>query len=185
MIQKQVIVFLLVVLLYIVNGQSGQYSTNTNCKRFENKVYQINVTFLGGTPFNAALRLLPNGVFDIFDNIENGNDFLEIGVNVSSGNIIGYYKCPNRNSILLTGIQYIYQTDTVPGLQNGAVATQDFYLSFSKNDQNCTGSGITTAFASGTNPFAANNPPIYQSPTVTVQCELLKFRTHFDLSDEV
>jgi hypothetical protein len=187
-IQKQVIIFLLVALIYIVNGQygqSGQYSTNTNCKRFENKVYQLNITFPNGTAIFAALRLLPNGAFDIFDNIEGGDSFLEFGLNISTGNIIGYYKCPNKNNLRLTGIQYIYQTEVLSGLQNGGVASQDYYLFLSKNDQFCTGSVRIAIYTSGINPFATKNTPLYQSPTGTIQCELLKFRTHFDLSDEV
>jgi hypothetical protein len=180
MIQKQVIVYLLVALIYIVNGDNYQYSS---CKRFENKIYQLTVTFPDKTPFNAALRLLPNGVFDELFSIENGNNSESLGLNISFSNRIGYYKCLGRNNMRLTGLGYLYESPDVDFLENnGAVVVHDYYFRFLSNDKNLIGAINFDAFTVGTNPFTTKDAPVFKGEIGKVKGELLRFRTNFNLT---
>jgi hypothetical protein len=178
MMQKQIIVILLS-FIYIVNG----YYEDTNCKRFENKIYQITITFPGGKTFYVAIRLLPNGQFDDIYSIAGGKNAEELSVAFAFSTGIGNYKCLPRNYMRLTEFGYLYKTDGVSFLQdNGADGTVDFYLRFSDNDKTCKGVTKFAAFKSGTNPFTTNDPTVFESPVGNVTCELFQFRAYSKLS---
>ncbi len=178
-------IFFLLSFVYIIHGDYQYSSNNINCKRFENKVYLLTVTFPKKKPFNAALRLLPNGVFDELFSIANGNNAAEVGANFSLSNRIGYYKCLQKNYVRLTGLGFLYKTKDVPFLaDNGAIVIHDYNLKFSNNDKRCTGRVKFAVFESGTNPFTTSDDPVDEGDIGDVKCELLKFRKYFDLSDD-
>jgi hypothetical protein len=181
--QKQLIFFLFS-LIYIVNGDGNNNYQYSNCKRFENKVYQLNVTYPDKTTFYTSLRLLPNGLFDEISSIANGNNLAELGTNFAFSNSNGYYKCLRKNDLRLTAFGYVYETPSVSYLSdNGAVIIYDYYFNFYNNDKTFTGSVKYAIFKSGTNPFTTTDKPVSEGDIGTVQGQLLKFKKYYDLSD--
>jgi hypothetical protein len=182
MMQKESIIVLLS-LIYIINGDNDYGSSN--CKRFENKIYQVSVTFPGLETFYAGLRLLPNNQFDEIFGIAGGNNAAEVGVDFALSSRVGNYKCLSRNYMRLTGFGFLYKTAGVPFLaDSGANVMHDYYFSFYNNYRNCKGVVKYAVFKSGTNPFTTNDQPVFEGPIGNVTCEIFKFRSYYLLSGD-
>ena len=174
--QKQIVILLS--LIYVING----YSEDSTCQRYENKLYQLTFTYPGGSSFYALVRLLPNGQLDEIANIEGGHEIPELGFSFQFSNGIGKYKCLPRNYIRATNLIYLYKKNDVFFLNvNGGTGVIDYYLRFSNKYESCKGSFIVTVFPAGTNPFPKKVQSTFQSPVGNVSCELLHFRSYYDL----
>ena len=176
MMQKQIVIFLS--FIYVING----YSEDSTCQRYENKIYQFNFTFSGARTFYAIARLLPNGQLDEIASIQGGHEIPELGASFQFSNGLGRYKCLPRNYVRGTIFTYDYKTDSVPYLKvNGGTGIIEVYLRFSNKYESCKGSFTISLFPAGTNPFLKNVECVFQSPVGTVSCELLHFRSYYDL----
>jgi hypothetical protein len=177
MMQKQFI-FILSILSSIVEGDHN----HTDCERFENKMFQVNVTFPGKKPLYATVHLFPNGVFHEIFSIANGNSEAQVGANFALSNRFGTYTCLPDNHMHFTGMGYLYKTDSVPFLcDNGAVVIHDYHFQFSKNGKTCNGLVKFAVFKTDTNPFSTADQPVFEGDIGVVTCELLEFRPYYDL----
>ena len=180
--QKQLI-FLLISLVYIVHCGDNDSYQSINCKRLENKIYLLKVTFPDLQPLYAALRLLPYGTFDELFSIAGGNNAAEVGANFAMSNRFGYYKCLKNNYFRGTGLGFLYETVDVPFLKdNGATVTHDYHFRFSHDYKNCTGLVKFGVYKCGTDPFKTYDKPVYEGKIGKVTCELLRFQRKYDLS---
>ena len=192
MFHQQITAILLFCLLSLANGNeygSSKYSNTKyyspyypSCKPFENKIYQLTVTFPGAVPLYAGLRLLPNGMFDEIFSIANGNNAAEVGANFALSNRYGYYKCLSNNQMRLTGYGFLYKTADVPFLAtNGADVTHDYRFQFDSTGRTLTGKVRFGVYTAGSDPFDTNNVAVFPGPIGDVKGELLKFRARYDL----
>ncbi|CAF1418821.1 unnamed protein product [Adineta ricciae] len=158
------------------------YDDYYDCRQYENKVYQLKVTFPGKKPLYAALRLQPKGSFDELFSIGGGNNAAELGVSFALSNRVGYYKCLGNNLMQLTGLGYLYKTDDVPFLkENGAVVIHDYYFRFSNRGRKINGKVKFAVFENGLNPFTTTADPKLIGDEGVVEGELLKYRKYFTL----
>ena len=178
MIQKQFIVFILVIANSIAIGDR----IRTNCGRFENKMFQITVTFPGKKPLYATVHLFPDGVFHEIFSIANGNSEAQVGANFALSDRFGTYTCLPDNHVHFTGFGYLYKTDSLPFLSyDGAVVIHDYHFRFSSDGKSCNGLVKFAVFKSGTNPFSTTDRPVFEGDIGVVTCELLEFRPYYDL----
>jgi len=173
-----------IVLFCLLSSANGGYDFRQypSCKQFENKIYQVTVTFPSLQPLFVGVRLRPNGMFDEICNIGNGNNEAELGANFGLSTRVGYYKCLPNNKMRITGYGYLYKNPDISFLAtNGAVVMHDFSLQFDNSGKTLTGNVTFAAFTSGTNPFDMDNVPIMPGPIGVVTGELLRFRARYDL----
>ncbi|CAF1565303.1 unnamed protein product [Adineta steineri] len=178
MISKQMIIIIILILISIVNGSRYNY----NCHQYENRVYQLTVTFPDKEPLYCALRLQTHGMFDELFSIAGGNNAAELGSSFALSNRVGYYKCLAGNKMHLTGLGYLYKTEDVEFLkENGAVVIHDYSFRFHNNGKKLTGQVKFAVFKNGENPFTTNDKPVFVGDIGQVKGELLKYREYYKL----
>ena len=168
--------FLALLLLFvsIVHGQKS------DCKRYENKVYRLNVTFPDLDPLYAIVRLLPNGMFDELFSIANGNNEDEVGANFALSNRVGQYSCDTPRKMYLTGYGFLYKTEGVEYLKkNGGTVMHDYLFRFSKDRKTLHGKVRFAVYKCGTDPFDGDNKHVHQGPIGIVTGERIKFRRNY------
>jgi hypothetical protein len=178
--QKSTVFFaLLLSFMSIVHGN------NRYCKRYENKIYRVKVTFPDLEPLHAIVRLLPGGMFDELFSIAGGHNKDEVGVDFALSNRVGYYSCATAKKMYLTGYGFLYKTHGVEFLKkNGATVMHDYSFRFSSNGKKLHGKVRFAAYKCGTDPFDEHNKPVHEGPIGIVTGERVKFRRNYDLSTE-
>ena len=177
--QKKIVSFAL--LLFFVSIIVGNRS---NCKRYENKVYRLTHVFPGKQPFYSFLRFSPNGMFEEFYNIANGNNGLELGANYSVSSLIGYYSCPTSKKMYSTGLGFLYKNEGIPFLKkNGGTGTVDSYFRFSDDRKKLRGKRLDAVYETGTDVFDEANQPVFRSNISIITGQRVKFRRRYAFGD--
>ena len=177
--QKLTLFFAL--LLFFVSSVNGKHS---HCERYENKIYRLTITYPGKEPFYSILRLLPNGMFDEFSSVANGNSTAEVVVNYKLSGRVGYYSCPTSKKMYLTSLGFIYKTEGAELLKkNGAIAANDYFFRFSDDRKKLRGKSQDAAYTSGTDAFNEENASIFQAPIASIKGERVKFRRRYTFGD--
>lgn len=140
-----------------------------NCSPYVNKVYQVAINFPNFGIFYAAVTFESRRLFNAQVNVA-----ASLSGTVLS-DITGYYKCPNRTFVKLSGIAYYSQDPNTPYLKDdGAIGLIEFDLNFSKNWTTCQGRSRGLYFKTGSNPFDPKNMPVFIEPYSTDTCVLFK-----------
>ena len=169
---------LLFSLMTIVHGKDSY------CKRYENKIYRLKVTFPYLEPLHAIVRFLPNGMFDELFSIAGGHNKAEVGVDFALSNRIGYYSCPSPTQMYLTGYGFLYKTEGVKFLEkNGATVMHDYSFRFSSDRKKLNGKVKFGVYKCGTDPFDEENETVHEGPIGIVTGERVKFRRRYAFGD--
>ena len=187
-IMQKLLIFIALCLISLINA--GSYSSNnpysypsSSCKRLENRIYLLTVTFPGLKPLYAAIRLLPNGAFDEIFSTAGGNNAAEVGVDFAMSHRFGTYTCVSKTVFRATGLGFLYKTAGVDFLKdNGATVFHDYEFRFSTNDKTLSGVVKFGVFPNGKNPFTTKDTPVFEGPIGQVKGELLPVRRFYDLS---
>ena len=165
---------LLLLCVSIINGK------HSHCERYENKIYRLTITYERKEPFYSILRLLPNGMFDEFSSVANGNSTAEVVVNYKLSGRVGYYACPTSKKMYLTSLGFIYKTEGVELLKkNGAIESNDYFFRFSDDRKKLRGKSQDAAYTSGTDAFNEENASIFKAPIASIKGERVKFRRRY------
>ncbi|CAF0880328.1 unnamed protein product [Adineta steineri] len=150
------------------------------CASYENQIYQVTSMFPNYEPAYSILTILPYGFFYAINNIANGLNTAEMGIDIQFSTIVGYYECVNGTTLHLSGFAYAYKS------QNIAVMTtrdrsflHEYYLYFPSNDSSkCTGQVSYTFFKLGTSPIDPQNQPIFSGLVANLTCSMMNGRNY-------
>ena len=160
-----------------------QSPAHSLCKRLENRIYLLTVTFPELQPLTAAMRFQPQGAFDEIFSVQDGNSANQVGGDFAMGHRFGYYKCASKSVVRATGLGFLFKKEDVEFLQeNGATVIHDYDFTFSSNADSFTGRVQFAVFPNGKNPFTTSDKPVFQGLVGQVKGEVLRFRKFFDLS---
>lgn len=185
---QKLLIFIVLGLISLIHASKypsyNSYSyPSSSCKRLENRIYLLNVTFPGLVPLYAAIRLLPNGAFDEIFSVGGGNNAAEVGVNFALSHRFGIYKCISKTVFRATGFGFLYKTAEVEFLKvNGATVIHDYEFRFSTNDKTLSGVVKFGVFVNGINPFTTKENPVFEGPIGKVTGQLLPVQRFYDLS---
>jgi hypothetical protein len=167
----------LIVLLFVLSNIFLD-DVISQCNFYENTIYQVTSTFPNYEPAYSILTLLNTGLFYEINNIANGQNTGEMGVDIQFSTLMGYYQCLNANTIHLTAFGYVYKNTNIAVLSTiDLIFYHDYYLYFSDVDKtNCTGQVSYTFFVKNSSPFDSGNQPVFSGLVANLTCVLLNGR---------
>jgi hypothetical protein len=149
-------------------------SNSTRCEHFENRVYQLTDQLPGAKPFFSLLTLSSNRLVTETNNIANGQNQAELGLDIQFNVHQGNYDCLSGNRLRITDFGYVYKSNSSDVLkENGATAMHQYKLTFLDNSyKRCVGTLKFAFFRTGSDPTDPQNQPLLPAAVANVTCKL-------------
>lgn len=161
---------LLLLSFYLLIG----YVTS-QCQPYETNMYQTTSMFPNYKPAYSILTLLKNGLFFEINNIANGQNTDEMGIDIQFSTLLGFYHCFDNGTLHLRAAGFAYKSSNVAVLTTiDRTFLHEYYLHFNGgNNSFCTGQVSYAFYMLGTSPLDRSNYPVFSGLLGNLTCIIL------------